>query len=255
MNFKVSQDIPRSGKTTVCLRSGDNRILLPGGAKTRPQMEAFLSDPAGSMAKGLAHKQGSRGFAGVTSLAGQDCFVKHYRHLGLVYAIKNFFRTARAARTWKVSWELISLGLRVPAPLFCIVERRFRLLGDSYLATEFIVGGVDLLKYWRANGVEQRKAVLRKCAEMIGAMHAARWCHGDLKWQNILVVESGGQLETVLVDVDAARRHCLTGRRHATNDMNRFVRDLKKARADEEMVRLFVSAWEERVTACRNRNP
>lgn len=240
---------PKFDGTVVAIRSGANRILLPSAGANREQMEAFLADPDGCMARGAVCKSGSRGYAVVVELAGLDCFVKHYRRLGFIYVLKNLFRTARAVRTWNVSWKLLKLGIRVPRPIFCIESRRFRLLGDAYLATEFVANGIDLRKFWRGATEEERLVALIKCAEIIGALHAAGWSHGDLKWQNILVVANSADPEIVLVDVDAARRHFWGIKRHALNDVNRFLCDMKEGvGASSSLIKVFTDTRDNRVS-------
>jgi tRNA A-37 threonylcarbamoyl transferase component Bud32 len=227
----------------VASRPGLNIHLSPG-VGNREVLEAFLPSPEGFLRGGTVFKPGSRGFAVMAVIAGRACFVKHYRCLGWSYRLRNAFRTSRAVRTWAVSHRMLALGVPVPAPLFCVEERRSRLLGDAYLVTEFVAGSCDLLEYWGRVTAPAREAVLRRCAEVLGRMHSAGCCHGDLKWHNVLVRVIDESPEIVLVDVDAA--HCRTRvkRRQAESDLRRFVSDLDRADPSGVCRGLFLSEWE-----------
>lgn len=218
-------------------------ILLSPGAANREVLEAFLPCPEGFLRGGTVFKPGSRGFAVMAVIAGRACFIKHYRCLGWSYRLRNAFRASRAARTWEVSHRLLALGVPVPAPLFCVEERRSRLLGDAYLVTEFVAGSFDLLEYWGRANASAREAVLRRCAEVLGKMHAAGCCHGDLKWHNVLVRVNDESLEIVLVDVDAACCRPRVSRRQAEADLRRFVSDLERADPAGAYRDLFLGEW------------
>jgi len=219
------------------------RILLTPGDANREVLQAFLPSPQGFLREGRVFKPGSRGFAVMAEIAGRPCFVKHYRCLGWTYRVRNAFRTSRAIRTWEVSHHMLARGVPVPVPLFCIEERQFRLLGDAYLVTEFIDGGLDLQQYWEHATAPAREAVLRRCAEVLGRMHAAGCCHGDLKWNNVLVRGGDGYPEIVLVDVDAACCRVRLNRRRAAADLRRFVSDLERADPAGACRELFLSEW------------
>lgn len=233
---------PKAGVQGCRLKIGASHVLLSSDCSARSAMEEFIGDPSGVMRKSMICKHGSRGHAVMAQLAGRPCFVKHYRCLGPGYRVLNAFRQSRAVRTWSVSWQLLALGINVPKPLFCVEERIFRFLGESYLATEFVTDAVDLLVYWKQADEPGRQAVLQLCAEKIGSMHALGWCHGDLKWRN-LMIRTGGSLDIVFVDIDAAHRCRIARARQARSDLDRFLRDLEQYGACNLTVQDFQVAW------------
>lgn len=205
-------------------------------------LRALMADPQGALNQGFVCKRGSRGYAVAVRLAGLDCFVKHYRPLGFRYRFLNAFRESRALRAWKVSRHLQALGVAVPRPFFCVEWRRWRLLGDAYLATEFVAGGTDLLTWWENASSAERIPVLAECARVIGTLHARGWCHGDLKWRNLLV-KCEEKVNVVLVDIDAAERCRWLRKRRVTADVARFLRDFQRVSASPAEVDGFLAEW------------
>ncbi len=74
-------------------------------------------------------------------------------------------------------------------------------------------------------------------------MHAAGCCHGDLKWNNLLVKQKGENLQIVMVDLDAAScfRPFSLLRRKA--DLRRFLRDLAVVDGAAAYQDRFVAEW------------
>jgi tRNA A-37 threonylcarbamoyl transferase component Bud32 len=211
----------------------------------RETLDIFLQSPQKFIEEGRVFKPGSRGFAVMAEIGGRACFIKHYRPLGWVYRVRNIFRASRAADTFKTMQHLRTRGVPAPAPFFYLEERRFLTLGDAYLVIEFVDKCVDLQQFWEKCDATGRWAALQLCAEILGKMHAAGCCHGDLKWNNLLVKEENGTLQVVLVDLDAAScfRPFSLLRRKA--DLRRFLRDLAAVDGAADYQDRFVAEWKQ----------
>lgn len=223
---------------------GSGRVLVSPGDENRAILDVFMRSPQEYVRQGRVFKPGSRGFAVMAEIGGRVCFIKHYRSRGWIYRVRNAFRPSRAARTFEVTRRLLTLGVPVPAPLFCLEQRRYRLLGEAYLVSEFIDQSINLRQFWDRSDDEARSSVLRRVAEIIGKMHAAGCCHGDLKWNNLLVGTSGSAFRIVLVDLDAASCRPGIGRRRCETDLRRFLRDLAAVDPTGGYRRQFLAEWQ-----------
>jgi len=89
-------------------------------------------------------------------------------------------------------------GVSVPSVLAWGCRRtRWRVL-DAFILTEAVAGAVPLDQYvrqhWPAGpprGLDtRRRRLLTATADFVARLHAARFCHIDLQWRNLLVSEA-----------------------------------------------------------------
>ncbi|MDY0268752.1 lipopolysaccharide kinase InaA family protein [Trichloromonas sp.] len=179
----------------------------------------------------------------VIEFAGRSLFLKRYNCLGVGYRIKNIFRASRALKSWRAGWQFLELGVPTPKPLACLEERRFRLLGRSYVLFEQIDNAVSLLDAWPTFTGERRRNMLGKLGGLIGRMHRLGLVHGDLNWRNILVRQRLSGTEAFLVDLDGSRFLGKMNRDAARRDMDHFFRDLQRVGATDVEMQIFNQAW------------
>jgi tRNA A-37 threonylcarbamoyl transferase component Bud32 len=139
-------------------------------------------------------------------------------------------RRSRAVDAWYRANALASRGIATPRPIMAVEPPRPHRWRDSYLATEWITGVMNLhLFAWGLADLppEERLAEANICAErlgqLIGRMH--HWCvsHRDLKACNLLIAGSGAAIECHVVDPDGVRiRRRITTRRRA-RDLSRLA--------------------------------
>ncbi len=206
-------------------------------------MEALLPDPDSALGGAEVFKRGSRNHAVRLDVGGRPYFLKRYNCLGWLYRLGNAFRSSRAVRTWRMTLAFAARGIPVPEPLLCLEERRFRLLGRSYLVSELVEGGESLHLLWPRLDEGQRREVLMALADVLGRMHATGAFHGDLKWNNILVRPGGGSPRVVLVDLDGSSVGFMFRRRRARKDIDRFLKDLDVQGHAPHLVPFFHEAW------------
>jgi tRNA A-37 threonylcarbamoyl transferase component Bud32 len=121
--------------------------------------------------------------------------------------VLSLFRESRARRVWWISEQLRSFGCEVPRPVLLVEVRLAGILRESYLATEWIGGRINLADWYRSKkdtaGREAERMILRAVRTAAG-FHRHGAIHGDLKWTNYLLpAEEEGEI--VLVDLDSAR--------------------------------------------------
>jgi tRNA A-37 threonylcarbamoyl transferase component Bud32 len=137
-------------------------------------------------------------------------------------------RTSAALRNFRLGHKLLRLGIATPRPLLAVSPRWHNLLSPSYLATEWIEGGVPLDAFARAATArtpDQRRAQMGDAAgrlgRLIGTLHKLGFSHRDLKSANLLVREKGRQVEVFLIDLDGAMR---SGLRTETTRLKNLLR-------------------------------
>lgn len=220
------------------------RVLRQRSVAAEEALAALLPDPDRIFEQAEIFKPGSRTHAGLVTLAGRRYFLKRYNCRGWIYRLQNVFRRSRAVRTWIATRGFVERELPVPQPLLCLEERRFRLLGRSYILMEFAAGKERLVDILPKLDTESREALLGRLGALLGGMHRLGCLHGDLKWSNILVgpPEEGGW-EVCLVDLDGSRilRRPKHGRMR--RDLRRFRQDLE-AHATPEEQEHFYRNWQ-----------
>jgi tRNA A-37 threonylcarbamoyl transferase component Bud32 len=120
-------------------------------------------------------------------------------------------RTSAALRNFRLGHQLLRLGIDTPRPLLAVSPRWHNLLSPSYLATEWIEGGLPLDAFARAAAAwtpAHRRAQIcdaaRRLGRLIGTLHKSGFSHRDLKSANLIVREKGRQVEVFLIDLDGA---------------------------------------------------
>jgi tRNA A-37 threonylcarbamoyl transferase component Bud32 len=174
--------------------------------------EAVLDDPAASVIK--------RGRSALVVRAelviGGSLARTAFKRCGARTPFRRLLRGLRmssARRNFLLARRLLSLGIDTPRPLLAVWPRWHNLLAPSYLATEWIDGGVPLDAFVRSAAAwepARRDAALRDAAcrlgQLIGTLHRRGFSHRDLKSANLLVRDDDGQIAVFLIDLDGGSR-------------------------------------------------
>ena len=80
--------------------------------------------------------------------------------------------------------------------------------------------------------------LIKAVAKSLAQLHMAAFSHGDCKWSNLLHLDE----QVYLVDLDAARRGRLGGRRQA-RDLARFTLDAEELAIDQETYQVFLEDY------------
>jgi hypothetical protein len=139
--------------------------------------------------------------------------VSRHRHKRLLAMV----RLSRPQRTWHRAMALLEAGIPTARPLAVLERRRFGLLFESVLITEYLRNAVDLelLLTVRMRELDPQRVftLKRELAEGIAAfihrVQNAGFVHRDFKALNVIVQwnpEIGDQPRISVVDLDGIRR-------------------------------------------------
>lgn len=155
---------------------------------------------------------------------GRSILIKRYRLPGWL-KFKYLLRVARARRAFAGARALGWLGMRTPAPLGYIEERRGFWPGSSVYVSEYLEDAVDARRWYEerypsASELE-RAAFRRELAQVFTGLHRIGVYHADTKLSNLLVrrAPSGEGWEWYWIDLQ-----CLQFGRRLTR--HRLMRNL-----------------------------
>jgi hypothetical protein len=145
-----------------------------------------------------------------------DAVCKRGRSRYLSKRILNVFRTSRPMRTWRRAHILLNCHIPTARPLAVVEKRRFGLLFDSLILTEYLRDTVDLesLLTVHMRGLNEHQAYLRKLqvsrclSDFLLKMQASGLYHRDFKALNV-IVQGSRQFDSpriCLVDLDGVKR-------------------------------------------------
>lgn len=165
----------------------------------------------GSMAEALARRDGrvcawSRTTDTVHFLSSElgrpGVFVKRYLYPRWRNRVRGalrgtFFGRHRAEAEASLLQEMRTLGIPAVRPIASGVRRVAHFVAASVLITEEVPGACNLTTFAsdlaagrRTLSHEQRRVLIRCCADAIARLHDSGFSHGQLYWRNILIQET-----------------------------------------------------------------
>lgn len=185
-------------KTLGCTAILDRNYFRP------MELADFIKKIDPLMDTGKILKNGNTCYVSKTVWDGKDVVIKRYNHKGLIHSLRHTIKGSRARSGWLNGHRLGMLNIATPRPLAYLEKRKWLLVWNSYLVTEY-VKGQKLYDYLRETNVteHQRSAVTRSAEELLAKLEKHKISHGDLKHSNILVTDAG----LVLTDLDAMKVH------------------------------------------------
>jgi tRNA A-37 threonylcarbamoyl transferase component Bud32 len=129
-----------------------------------------------------------------THLGDRELVIKRFNRKNWIKRLKRYFTPSKAARAWKMSHAMETIGIATPKPL-AFIEKRFGPIAlDSYFISEYTPGE-------RLDHLDSLSDCAQALNNMMDALDSAMCAHGDLKASNMLW--DGEKL--YLLDTDAAK--------------------------------------------------
>jgi tRNA A-37 threonylcarbamoyl transferase component Bud32 len=152
--------------------------------------------------------------------------LKVHRPAGLRDRVRALLRRSRAAAEWEAARWLRGAGVPTPEPLLCGERRRGPLLERATTVARFLEARTTLAPALAALPPRERRALLRRAARWVRAMHDRGISHGDLHSGNVLV-GPGGDLH--VVDLHRVRVGAPVGRRARERQAAQLLHSLREA--------------------------
>lgn len=226
--------------------TGDYLTYYDAAAVDQHMVQHFASDPLNAFLSGEQIRSAWKNTdveKAIVRINDHPFFVKRYHCLGPVYRIKNMYRKSKALKAFQNGQKFINAGISTPCPIFCLEQRHFKLLGESYLVCEFLDNAHNLLEIWPDLDDQTCMRLLHLAGTEIGHMHLKGFLHGDLNWRNILVQNKLGEESVLLVDLDGSRYARHIDIKSALRDLSHFYRDLERKNAPPQYIDLFTHSW------------
>jgi tRNA A-37 threonylcarbamoyl transferase component Bud32 len=147
-----------------------------------------------------------------------------------------------AERSFRLSLELISLGISVPGPVAVIRDLKSK-HGSVYFICEALANTRTLKKYVKMTNkfCDMQKLVGRFALEM-AVIHHAGYFHGDLKWKNIMLGPEP-ESRSYYIDLDTAGKLRSAKDKRYSLDLARFCVDIAENAPDQNHVLDFIFAY------------
>ncbi len=190
-----------------------------------PALRAVLADPDRAIVEGKIIKFGRTNTVAVLTLgSGEKVLIKRFKSTkGFLHKYLRCLRPSRARGCWLNGHLLTMLGIATPRP-YAMLEKRFGPLTTcSYIITAYQPAPHAMDWFTQSPLPGNYQSVVDKIDEMLTTLQRALVYHGDLKGNNILIVDG----EPVLIDLDAMTSYKTPSEfLHANKkDINRFSRN------------------------------
>jgi 3-deoxy-D-manno-octulosonic acid kinase len=168
-------------------------------------------------------------------------FGKRYQSHGFV---RDLLRRDRALRVYLHSLTLEQAGLPIARPLAYIREGRWKTLALSYFVCEALEDMQDLRYLADAEeGTEllEDENFFLSMAGDLARLHQLGYCHGDMKWANIMV--DARTREYRFVDLDGLHKPLSRQSALYAKDLARFIMNAREKKLAESMIDKFVGSY------------
>lgn len=194
----------RTSKRHLQIKAGSYIAMFDRGFCQDAESLDFIEKIDTLMDKGQILKNDDTSYVSRLTWNSKDVVVKRYNHKGFIHSLRHTIKRSRARRGWLHGHRLGMLNIATPKPLAYIEQRRWLLIWQSYLVTEYIEGQ-ELRNFLRDNKTseEERSIAMQQVKNLLNKLGKYRITHGDLKHSNILITDNG----PVLTDLDAMKAH------------------------------------------------
>lgn len=243
MNIEIPPGFDRVvlGRTTLVIRSDYKDRLLPA---VSPGLDA-MARASGPETRAYRGRSCTLSIP-VPGSGDERMVVRRAERGGLVRLILRdlHFGPNRPLRELEVSELARKAGVTSPAVLIAASERVLPGLYRGWVCTAEVRESQDLLSWLSSKppapnreDLQNKRAVIRAAADLIGAMHRAGLVHADLHLKNILLQDDGDTAPRLhLIDLDRSRIRARLSPADRMKNIERLDRYIEKWVRSEECI-------------------
>ncbi len=217
----------------ICFNSAEDTAFLRSIAETLSQ--GSTSDEAQFRQQLRIVKDSPHSFAGICEGDGARAFVKCYQPKNRFKQLLSRWQSPAKFFPYQIALEL---GRTVPVPRPLAVVKNAS-SGNRYYFSEY-VKGVDFATGVYEQGLDPQP-LLAPIADQLARCHQHGWCHGDFKWGNVFITESG---RVMFIDLDGVSSSGgMLGRKRRWRDLARFVVNVEDFNLQKVLIHEFLQAY------------
>jgi hypothetical protein len=137
-------------------------------------------------------------------------YIKEYKYPSFLRELLYYFFGSPAQKAWFAAHGLMALGFRTPQPIALLEERDFCRVKRSFIISEDLSPCLESNRYMSEKfrnlfdkDISQKKRMFISClATSFQQLHNSNVYHGDLKAENILVMELQNGWDFYYLDLD-----------------------------------------------------
>jgi serine/threonine protein kinase len=142
---------------------------------------------------------------------GAHFFIKVFQPRGYLDKVR-FVRKSRSLRAWEGGMLLLRNGFFAPDLIAQGEIVRRACIVQSFLVTRALMKGNSTYEHFNAfyhkrtrEAIQKKRIFIKTMGTVIGRLHRAGICHGDLRPGNIIIVDSGKEMVPYLIDNERNR--------------------------------------------------
>lgn len=143
-------------------------------------------------------------------------YLKKYPYRSMADAVKHLFRPSRAKRAFKAGLMLEKHNLHTPQIVAFLQKKDGLLCTEDILITQAMTNAIALPEVLRLNQTNRgsmttkdKRDMITEFGGVVGRMHAAGICHGDLRWGNIFVSRQDFGWKFYLIDNERTQKYSI----------------------------------------------
>lgn len=172
---------------------------------------------------GASFKKGNTCTVSLAEIDGVKVVVKRYNIKGFWHGLSRALRPTRAAASWSNAYRLRLLGIATPQPVALIESRLGCLRGKAYFLSEYLDAPDASAFFAQIKNKRGQAEAVHKIVELFYRMYLLKLSHGDMKANNIKVLDG----TPYLIDLDSMQQHDgdFFAIRGHVKDLKRFMRN------------------------------
>lgn len=210
----------RTSKRYIQYRTSNIKAIFSREIFGDFDISRFCDNIDNIMQQGSILKNGNTCYVSKVKINNHELVIKRYNNKGLLHSIRHSIKGSRAKKCWVIGNRLVLCNINTPKPAAFIEKRKFGIITQSYIITEFIQADhlTDIITSSKLSD-EYKQDILADIKLMLAQLYDAKITHNDLKPSNILISKN----KPILIDLDSTKLHrCKWILNYYTDKMHAF---------------------------------